>query len=47
MLTYIKSLITRGLKLARYYRLAAMDTDNQTDEEIHEQVDLYYELRGL
>jgi len=47
MFTYIKSLIVRTLKQARYYRLAAMDTDTQTNAQIHEQVALYYELNGL
>ncbi|OLD63772.1 MAG: hypothetical protein AUF65_01305 [Chloroflexi bacterium 13_1_20CM_50_12] len=31
-------------KLKRYKQLSAMDTADQTDEEIQEQVDLYYEL---
>jgi hypothetical protein len=31
-------------KPARYNELAAMDTANQTDEEIQEQTDLYYEI---
>jgi hypothetical protein len=44
MFTYIKSLITRALKQALYNKLAAIDTDNQTDAQIEEQTELYYEL---
>jgi hypothetical protein len=40
MFTYIKRLI----KQARYYWLSRMDTDNQTDAQIAEQTELYYEL---